>query len=663
MLSNTAPVLLSTGTRFDWAGEQGVIHFGTQQVFLMKFDSGQFQNFKPNVIYQAYNSGALRLISKIEPPVIYQPIQTDEEADELQRLLCYLEPLDREECPNSNASRKRVIATVGKKLGEPENKRFKPMTLYRRYQRWISAGRNILIFSNNYRKKPESKFSDQLLNLIEEVIYDEYLILNGQNINACHEILRKRCLQDEIPDRCISRSRFYEIINELDPIEVTLARFGRGAARKKSMYTEEKIWSEFPLQYIEIDAVHLNLGILSEDDDSFLGSLIVYVAIDRFTRCVTGYSTSIKGKKKGERASAVIECLRHSVKPKGDELNTENTWDCFGVPHYVICDAGSAFNNADVLAYISQLGASRIITKTRTPKKKPFVERFFRTLREQLAKKLPGYIPRKVDGIEIDLTVKQGACMYLSEVHDTIDKFIVDFYHQSGHKGLEMKKPSDVWKENCSDNFVYRLPEHIDEMDKFIGTTFYPVIQGPNGVQKNNLMYNSKELHSLYFQLTGNATNPKNPKIRATYSKQDISSISVTDPNTTASFLVPCTDKRIKKGTSLEEYKAMVHNANPATKIYISSSDLDLKAPRKRLKKKIKKSKSNNHIGGITSKDKLPQMEALSAEQLENLMRDENGRLAEVTSNQNTSSGKPLTTDAPDEMVIDFDDLDSHEVE
>lgn len=107
----------------------------------------------------------------------------------------------------------------------------------------------------------------------------------------------------------------------------------------------------------------------------------------------------------------------------------------------------------------------------------------------------------------------------------------------------------------------------------------------------------------------------------------------------------------------------MIHNANPVSKKYLSSKDLDLEASIKRQKKKIKESKSNNHIGGITSKDKLPQMEALSAEQLENLMREENGRLAEVTSNQNTSSGKPLTTDAPDEIVIDFDDLDSHEVE
>lgn len=663
MLSNTAPVLLSAGTRFDWAGNQGVIHFGTQQVFLMKFDSGQFQNFTPNVIYQAYDTGALRLISKIEAPVIYQPIQTDEEADELQRLLCYLEPLDREECPNSNATRKRVIASVGEKLGEPENKRFKPMTLYRRYQRWISSGRNILIFTNNYRKRPESKFSDQLLNLIEEVIYDEYLILNGQNINACFEILRNRCLQEEIPDRCISRSRFYELINELDPIEVTLARLGREAARKKTQYTEEKIWAEFPLQYIEIDAVHLSLGILSEEDDSFLGSLIVYVAIDRFTRCVTGYSTSIKGKNKGERASAVIDCLRHAVKPKTDELETENEWNCFGVPHFVISDAGSAFNNADVLAYITQLGASRITTKTRTPKKKPFIERFFRTLREQLAKKLPGYIPRKIEGIETDLTVEQGACMYLSEVHNTIDTFIVDFYHQSGHKGLNMQTPTEVWKKNCTDNFLCRLPEHIDEMDKFIGTTFHPVIQGPNGVQKNNIMYNSKELHRLFFRLTGNATNPQNPKIRASYSKQDISSISVTDPNTMLSFLVPCTDKRIKKGTSLVEYKEMNKNANPASKKYCSSKDLSVEAAKNRQKKKDKKSKSNNHVGGISSKEPLPEMEALSAQQLEDLIRWESGRLAEVSNNQNSSSGKPPTTDAPDEIVIDFDDLDSHEVE
>ncbi|MBN0989365.1 DDE-type integrase/transposase/recombinase [Amphritea pacifica] len=647
------PLMLETGTRFSWNGQDGEIYLADANVYLVKFENNRFESFEPRTFYDAYVSGAIRLIDKRKSPIIYQPITTDSQAQELNRLSTYLVRLDREEFPNSKKSRIDVIKIVGDMLGETKEQRFKEMTLYRRYQKWIKAGRNILVFAENHRKRRESKFSQEVLDLIEEVIHDEYLKKDGPSPHACYHILQRHYEQRELPGKCIQKSRFYELINEQDKLEVTLARKGREAARKMAQYTEEMIFAEFPLQYIEIDAVHINIGVLCEETDQYLGTLIVYVAIDRFTRCVIGYSTSIKGKGRGERADAVIACIKHSALPKADVEHTDNSWNCFGVPYYVICDAGSAFNNADVAAFIGQMGASRVITKTKNPKKKPFIERFFRTFREQLAKRMPGYVGKRMDGDEIEITVAKSACMHLSEIHQAIDKYIVDFYQQSGHKGLDMQSPAKVWDDFESENGPRRLPANMAQMDTFIGTGFNGKIQAGNGIQKNNLMYNSKELRDLYFELKNSQKSQNSPGVRCSYNRQDISQIAVTNPRTMQMFLVPCTNKRIKPGTSLEKYQASKASDKPkAAKTYMSANELVFEKAKQRQKERTRK---NNR-----QKDSnLEPAQHQTSEYLEQMLHNGKGRFAEAVSAEPASQPEPYT----DDDSIEFDNLPDVDVE
>ncbi len=579
-MSNNNVLMLNVGSEVVWGNEKAQIMHASKENFLLRFQSGRHENFSPMTIHDAYFNNTLRLAEKTNQPFIFQTVANTEMLEKLNRLTAYLQALDKEATPCSIATRRKVIAEVSKKYAYMSES-----TLYRSYKKWRNAGRNILVFTKNYRKKRTSKFSDDMLDLIEEIIQDEYLTRGGPSVSECYTKLEEYFKSRQIEGTCVSKSRFYEICDSIDEIEETLARIGKEAARNKSQSTAEKIWADFPLQYVEIDAVHLNLGIVDAETNEFLGTLIVYVAIDRYSRCVLGYATSIKRPGKGEQTESVIACIKHATLPKKELPHCQNQWSVYGLANDIICDAGSAFNNITVTSYVLNIGCSRVITPTKTPKKKPFIERFFRTFREQLAKKIPGYVAKRLAGDPIDETTQQLACMCEHEVHMIIEQYICDFYHQSAHKGLDNAKPIDVWNAYYEKTMMTpRLPLNNEVVNAFVGTSFYHVLNPNNGISINKQTYNSTPLRDLYFLLKKEGFLENN-KIEGIANKNDISKIFVINPMTMEMVLIPCTDKRIKTGTKLSDVEATAPNT-PATKCYMSKDSALFDPGKNRLKAK-----------------------------------------------------------------------------
>jgi putative transposase len=585
---NNDTVMLKEGMRVNWAGQQASIYLATNELFVFKYTNGAFQNFTPLSVHDAYFNGTLKLIEAEPNPVILRRIKNEEELKKLEMLGDYLRLLDNEKYPASVESREKIIKIL-------ENKYLKKMSLsslYRYYREWLQGGRNILIFSKNIRHQRTSKFSGDMLDIVDDIIHEFYLIKNGLSISACYTKLEERCLIRNIKEKPVSRSQFYEFCNSIDEIEMTIARKGREAARVRYQNAVEVIWADYPLQYVEVDAVHLNIGIIHPETGEYLGTIIIYVSIDRFSRCIIGFSTSIKASKKGEQTESVIECAQNSIMPKPDFEFCTNKWISYGVPNYFVFDAGSAFNNDSVLAYTLQVGSNRIITQTKTPKKKPFIERFFRTLRQQFAKRIPGYLGKRTDDEAIDATVKQQAVAYQHEIEDAFRVFVCDFYHQSSHIGLGNRTPHEVWTEFYKNTGIPpRMPSNPEAIRAFIGSNEEATLCSKNGIKKNKLLYNNTELRDLYYELkrTGN----RDEKINFLYNKNDISKIYVINPNSMEMFRVPCTDKRIQPLTSLLDHKSKSKAATNSPKTYMSGDEplFDNMKKRHNTKKPARRSK------------------------------------------------------------------------
>lgn len=634
-MPNNNVMMLRAGMNIVWGNQHAEIIHATTDNFLLRFEKDIYECFKPQVLLDAYRTMSLRLAERPANPIIFHK-NSPKDIAKLNKLTAYLHELDQRQFPCSLNTRNDVIRCLGPIHGD-----MSPSNLYRFYTKWVDAGKNVSIFSVKQKKSRRSKFDDAMLDLIEEVIYDLYLTRDESTVRECYEKLKKMHTDREIGGTCISKSYFYEEVDSLDEIEVTLARKGREAARIKSQFTEEKIWAHFPLQYVEVDAVHLNLGILCPETDTFLGTLIIYVAIDRFTRCILGYATSIKGKK-GENADSVIECIRHSILPKETLSHCNNQWLSYGLPHYFIFDAGPAFNNIFVASYVTNVGASRIITQVKTPKKKPFIERFFRTLREQFALKIPGYIPKRMSGEIVEESIQDLACVYEHEVCAYLETYICDYYHQNSHRGLDNQTPAEAWIDFYKNSGMSpRLPDNPAIVDAFVGASFNRKLDPNDGVRMNNENYNSPELNKLYYTLNGKGLLA-DEKIFGIANRNDISKICVVNPETMEMIVVGNTDKRISPGTKFSEQQAKkkAHHVS-----YPPTFPPEAKERQKSTQKKV------------GTKPKLSN-EPLTSTQSE---EDLEGMLAAGTARQAQKVTLEIHDNESTDMVFDFDNVPAAE--
>lgn len=112
----------------------------------------------------------------------------------------------------------------------------------------------------------------------------------------------------------------------------------------------------------------------------------------------------------------------------------------------IVVDTGNEFFNKEVQEAIVSMGGAYIYGRTGVPMDKPYIERFFGTLRTMFADKLPGKT-----GYSPDCLVaydKEGwACFDANVFRQLLYRFIVDYYPLQEHGGLHRKRPIDQWKE------------------------------------------------------------------------------------------------------------------------------------------------------------------------------------------------------------------------
>ncbi|WP_209441855.1 hypothetical protein [Alteromonas stellipolaris] len=134
-------------------------------------------------------------------------------------------------------------------------------------------------------------------------------------------------LRFELEGKPMSKSSMDNILDSLDPFEVVASQKGLIEARAVFRDSNEKIVAYFPMERVEIDAVHLNLGLVDEETGEYIGKVIVFLSIDVHTRYILGYSL-VYGLSPAESAEAAIELLRHTVSPKIANGNYQNEWAC-----------------------------------------------------------------------------------------------------------------------------------------------------------------------------------------------------------------------------------------------------------------------------------------------------------------------------------------------
>ncbi|MGQ4648131.1 Mu transposase C-terminal domain-containing protein [Lyngbya aestuarii] len=182
---------------------------------------------------------------------------------------------------------------------------------------------------------------------------------------------------------------------------------------------------------------HTRLDVMLADEYGTLARPWLTVIIDSYSRCLMGFRLGFDA----PSSQVVALALHHAILPKsyGSQYQLRNEWGSYGKPVYFYTDGGKDFRSTHLLEQIAvELGFSCYLR--RRPSDGGIVERFFRTLNDQVLRLLPGYTGSNLQ--ERPKTVEKDACLTLQDLEMVLVRYIVDEYNQ--HTDARMKNQSRI---------------------------------------------------------------------------------------------------------------------------------------------------------------------------------------------------------------------------
>lgn len=166
-------------------------------------------------------------------------------------------------------------------------------------------------------------------------------------------------------------------------------------------------------------------------------------------------------------------------------------------PETLVVDHGKAFLSSHVIGVCARLGISIQPAQPYKPTDKPTVERFFRSLRQRLIERLPGY--KGPDLHSRGLGVEEKAFFFLDELEDVIRDWIVSDYHCAVHGGISVPEwphlglsPNDMHAVGVARAGLLRLPASPELVFEFLAVKWRTVQH--YGVDVDGLRYNGAGL-------------------------------------------------------------------------------------------------------------------------------------------------------------------------
>lgn len=182
------------------------------------------------------------------------------------------------------------------------------------------------------------------------------------------------------------------------------------------------------------------------------------VAMDLYDRCIAGLRVTPVSTKAVDAAAVLFEAVRplpdavrenlivphlyHGL-PRGVVIDAEKLVDADGSPllpsvaaETVVVDNGKIYLSEHFLSACQRNGISVQPARPFQGSDKAALERFFRTLREQLLAALPAYKGPDVHSRGLD--VENQAFYFLDELESIIREWVASCYHRQPHRGLRV---------------------------------------------------------------------------------------------------------------------------------------------------------------------------------------------------------------------------------
>jgi len=256
-----------------------------------------------------------------------------------------------------------------------------------------------------------------------------------------------------------SRETVRRAVRELDPFQVTLAREGEAAARKKYRPVFEGLYLARPLQRVEIDEWQIDLitlmkssgmyDLLTDEERAALGldkkkaRWWITAAICCTTRCIL--SMVLSREPGGEAATQAVQMIMTNKGKWADAVGALTAWDMHGRPELIVTDGGAAFKSERFRFACADLAIATEIAINGVPEVRGTIERVFKTFVLDLMPRLSG---RTFSNIleKGDSDPTKRAALTVDDLTFALVRWVVDIYHNTPHRGLDGETPIACWR-------------------------------------------------------------------------------------------------------------------------------------------------------------------------------------------------------------------------
>ncbi|MCA4997911.1 transposase [Tsukamurella tyrosinosolvens] len=351
----------------------------------------------------------------------------------------------------------------------------------------------------------------------------------------------------ELPSRATAFRVLAELERRYPTFRLSTKRNRDIAGRPDGVYG--KLRPTRPGEYVLMDTTRLDVFGLDPVTLRWV-QIELTVAMDWYTRCVTGLRLTPVSTKSVDVAAVLYEMYR--PRPAGENWPAHAVWPEHGLPRSVLVDlsaertaAGSAgpaivpetlvvdhgkvYLSQHMMSVCQRMGISVQPARLRTGRDKGPVERFFRTIREDLLQALPGYkgpdIHSRGESPEAD------AFFYIDELETIIREWIAVVYHHRPHSslvdprvpGLRMS-PAAMFEHGVARAGYIEAPRDPDFAYEFLKSEWRQILH--YGVEIDCRRYNGEGLNGLR-----NVTSPYSGEARGRwpiyYDPDDITTVYI----------------------------------------------------------------------------------------------------------------------------------------
>jgi len=383
---------------------------------------------------------------------------TPEQQAEIVRREAYFFSMMKYKKPTKHAE--EVIQKVSFDIKDPIG--FSRSDLCKKWKIFVTDGYNAAPQVLCKNRNSSNRIAEEAEKLMMHFIYKDYMVKGG--VSGARTW---RNFSDEFDKRgylCIKPTvkTLQRRISEISPFERDRARLGESEAKKRFRQKLHKCDINIPLDEVQLDSGHFNIGLLEflGGKKYYMGTVSIDLAFDVGTASLLGYCIHVG--KKSEHSGFIVNMLSHAINQKPGEDHIQ-----FGLPRFVRLDAGVGYRAETTRLFLDTIQCRYEITPVRTPWAKGFVESFIKKLRLDFFEGTEGYLGKFNPDIYTDTGVKAEAQLTVEQFKQKFANFVRE-YHNTPLKRLKNLTPNQAWIEGTK-KFPPEVADDVAELRKYKG--------------------------------------------------------------------------------------------------------------------------------------------------------------------------------------------------